>query len=124
MIIQLLGLVAIVVFTIFVSRTAKENGRNPLVWAIACVATGIGSQWILPILVAIVIGVVLIATGTPPDKVQEAFGNWWAVLLTIGSFALSLIGMFLILRKVAELPEEESGGVELPPPPVFDQHDA
>lgn len=122
MIIQLLGLIAIVIFTIFVSRTAKENGRNAFVWAVACVATGLGLQWVIPILVGIVFAIILIATGTPPERVQEAFGNW-AVLLTIGSFVLSLLGMFLILRNVAQLQEEVTATIEVPPPPVFDRND-
>ena len=122
MIIQLLGLIAIVIFTIFVAKTAKENGRNALAWSVACIATGLGFQWVIPIIVGIVVSIILIATGTRPERVQEAFGNW-AILLTIGSFVLSLLGMFLILRNVAQLQEEVTANIEVPPPPVFDRKD-
>jgi len=120
MILQLLGFVAIIVFVIFIGKTAKENGRNAMLWAAAGVGVGLGLQFVLPFLVMIVITVVLMATGTRPDQIETAVG-WWAFGLIVLSIALSLIGMFLVLRHVAQLTEDQESGDVPPPPPMFDQ---
>ena len=120
MILQLLGFVAIIVFTVFIGRTAKENGRNAILWAGACVGVGLGLQFVIPILVVIVITVVLITTGTRPDQVEAALG-WWAFGISALCIALSLLGMFLILRHVAQLPEDQESGDAPPPPPTFQE---
>ena len=119
MILQLLGFVAIIVFTIFVGRTAKENGRNAILWSITCVVVGLALQFVIPIVVVIVITIVLIAAGTRPDQVEAALG-WWAFGLSALFITLSLIGMFLILRHVAQLPEDPESGDAPPSPPTFE----
>jgi len=119
MLLQLFGLAAIVVFSVFVARTAKENGRNRLAWTAACVATGLGLQWIVPIFVVTAVAITLVATGTTPDQTREALDGW-ALLITIVFLILSVIGMFLILRKVAVLPDEDAS-LDEPPPPTFYQ---
>ena len=119
MILTLIGLVFIVVFAYFVAKTAKENGRNPVLWCLASLVTGFGLQWFAPLLIGIVIGVVLVMTGTPVEKIQSVFEGW-AITLTIVPMILSVVGMFLILRHVAQLQEDEPE-INLPPPPVFDQ---
>lgn len=122
MILQLLGFAAIIVFTVFIGKTAKENGRNAMLWAASCVGVGLGLQFIIPILVVIVITIVLIVTGTKPDQVDAVLG-WWAFGISALFIALSLIGMFLILRRVAQLPEDqETADAPPPPPPTFDQN--
>jgi hypothetical protein len=117
MVLQVLGIAAIVIFTVFIGKTAKENGRNAILWALAAVGVGLGLQFVIPILVMIVIAVVLVATGTRPDQVEAAIG-WWAFGLTFLFLALSVVGMFLILRHVFQLPEDPEPH-DLPPPPTF-----
>ena len=86
----------------------------------ACVGVGLGLQFVIPILVVIVITVVLITTGTRPDQVEAALG-WWAFGISALCIALSLLGMFLILRHVAQLPEDQECGDAPPPPPTFQE---
>lgn len=118
MILQFLGFIAIIIFTVFTVKTAKENGRNAPLWAAAVIGIGLGLQFVLPILVIIIVSIALILTGTPPNQVESAVG-WWAFGVTFLSLALSLIGMFLILRHVAQLPEKEDVASAPPPPPTF-----
>jgi len=120
MVLQLLGFVAIIAFTVFIGRTAKENGRNSILWALAGFGTGLGLQFVIPIIVVIVITIALIAAGTRPDQVEDVLG-WWAFGLNFLFIVLSLIGMFLILRHVAQLPEHQESGDAPPPPPMFGQ---
>lgn len=120
MILQLLGLVAIVVFTYFVFKTAREYGRTAGLWALLTLGIGIGLQWIVPVIIMIVIYVVLLATGTRPDQIEDAIG-WWSFGITFICLALSLVGMFLVLQQVAKLPEDiADSDIRVPPPPTFD----
>lgn len=114
-----LGLIIIGLFCFFVGKTAKENGRNALVWTLICVAVGIGLQLVVPIVVGLVIAIVLIATGTPANKLQESFSFTTSITLDLIFLVLSIAGMLLLLRHVANLPENEPD-VEPPPPPAFD----
>lgn len=122
MVLQLLGLIAIVIFTIFVAKTAGENGRNAVTWGAACAVTGIGLQWVLPLALIFCLGVAMTVAGSSPEVTMATLTDW-AMLITIGFLALSFAGMFLILRKVAQLPDESD--LELadgpPPPPSFGQ---
>lgn len=121
MILQLLGIIAIIVFTVFVGKTAKEYGRNAVLWAVACLGVGLGLQFVGPILVVMIVAIVLIATGTRPDQLETAIG-WWGFGITFLFLVLSLIGMFIILRHVAQLLDEPEIGDSPPPPPTFNQN--
>lgn len=116
MVLQVLGLIAIVIFTFFVGKTARENGRNGRLWAAACVGAGIGFQVVAQLIVTALIVLVLVATGTPIDRVETKIG-WWSFGLSALFIGLSVVAMFLILRHVARIAEDVSNKV--PPPPTF-----
>ncbi len=122
MILQLVGLIAIVIFTIFVAKTANENGRNAVLWGALCAGIGLGLQIVAMFVVMTVIAIILVATGTPPDPnmVGNALG-WWSLGISVFLIGLSLVGMFLVLRHVAQIPEDEEPPA-VPPPPTF-EHD-
>jgi hypothetical protein len=123
MILQLLGLIAIVVCAYFVFTTAKEYGRSAGLWALITVGIGVAFQWILPVVIATVVTVVLVATGTRPERVADAIG-WWGFAIMVLGLALSFVFMFLVLRHVAKLPDEaEETDLRVPPPPTFDPSD-
>lgn len=123
MILQILGLTAIVVFTYFVFKTAKEYGRAAGLWAFFTLAIGIGLQWMVPVVLVTVITGVLLATGTRPEQVDDAIG-WWGFAIVFVCLVLSLVGMFLVLRQVAKLPDDiVDSDIRVPPPPTFDGQD-
>lgn len=123
MILQLLGLVAVVVFTYFVFKTAREYGRAAGLWALLTLGIGVGLQWIVPVIIIIAMSLVLLATGTRPDEIEDAIG-WWSFGITFICLALSLVAMFLILRQVAKLPDDAADSdIRVPPPPTFDGQD-
>ena len=110
----------IVVFTYFVFKTAKEYGRVAGLWTFLTLGIGIGLQWIVPIIIMIVITILLLATGTRPEQVEDAIG-WWSFAISFICFGLSLVGMFLVLRQVAKLPDDiADSDIRVPPPPTFD----
>ncbi len=114
----ILGLAVIVIVTYHVFKTARENGRNAALWAVAAVGIGFFFQWVMPIVVGIIIAVILIATGTPANGVQEKLG-WWAFFINVFFVGLSFVALFMLLKFVSRIPDE----IEVappPPPPTFD----
>lgn len=120
MIIDLLGIIVIIIFTIYVFKTANENGRHGVGWAAACLFTGLFLQWVLLMIVLVVIGVAMVLVGSQPGGIAETLG-WWLLGLRVAFIALSVAAMFQILKKVSELPEENEQYVEPPPPPTFER---
>ena len=112
----IIGIVAIVVITIQVYKTAAGTDRNAPLWAAINVIIGIGLQFVAPILIGIVIAVYYIATGTPVENIEsEMFGA--AVLISIAGIVLSIIGMGLVMKFVSRVKDDEPAARTPPPPP-------
>jgi hypothetical protein len=114
---SILGLVAIVVIAIQVYKSAASTERNPVAWTAIAVVIGIGVQLVLPTIVGFAIGFYLVATGTPPDQIQEYFGLWGVV--GIAGLVLSIVGMVLIAKHVSKVKDEDNSRKAPPPPPTF-----
>jgi MFS family permease len=112
----LFGAAATIVATIFISRTARENGRNGVLWAFIALAVGFGSQIVLPIIATIVIAIVYLATGTSQleltEKIEDPAQMSFYVL-----WLLSFVFLFLVLRFVANPIPDKSERIDGPPPP-------
>ena len=122
MLLYLFGAAAVIVATIFISRTARENGRSGLVWALMALAVGFGCQIVRPIVGGIVIAIIYLLTGTPQLRLAKEIDGP-ATILFYASWLLSFVFLFLVLRFVANHPIERSDiGVDpvaVPPPPTF-----
>jgi|SRR5690606_34976789 len=116
----ILGIVALIVFPIQVYRTAKGTGRNAAFWTALTVVVGVGFQFVIPFFVGMIMAVVLIAGGTPPDEVMVGYEGLYMVLGLV-TLALSIGGMFLIARHVGTVPDDPPSiaGPQPPPPPAF-----
>jgi MFS family permease len=116
MLLYLFGAAATIVATIFISKTARENGRSGLLWALVALAVGFGSQIVLPIIGTIVIAIVYLATGTSqlelPDKIEAPAQMAFYVL-----WLLSFVFLFLVLKFVANHPADAMESGDAPPPP-------
>ena len=118
MIFTLLGLVLIVVMSVFTYRTAKENGRRAGLWLLATIGIGVGLQYIFPMVIGTVIAIAYIASGSSQNQMAQGLEGW-AWILAIASVVLSAAGMFLVIRHVSQIPDPVAD--EPPPPPRFDQ---
>ncbi len=118
----ILGLVAIVVFTIQVYKTAAGTERNAPFWAGMTAVIGIGLQFVVPILFSIVVAVYYIATGTPAENLEsDMFGA--ALLISIAGIVLSIVGMVLVMKHVSRVKDDEPAAkAPPPPPPTFNQN--
>jgi drug/metabolite transporter (DMT)-like permease len=117
----ILGLVAIVVFTVQVYKTAAGTERNAPLWAAMTAVIGIALQFVVPILFGVVLAVYYIATGTPVENLEsEMFGG--ALLISIAGIVLSIVGMVLAMKHVSKVKDDEPAAKAPPPPPTFDQN--
>ena len=120
MILQLISLIAVILVTYHVFKTARDNGRSAIGWAVLTVGVGLGFQWILPIFIGIVLAVYYMSTGMSVDELQAALETP-AMLITFACFGLSFIGMFLILKFVMKIPDDPVRSDVPPPPPSFER---
>ena len=115
---SILGLVAVIVATYHVYKTARDTGRNAVGWAVATFAVGFGIQIILPIFIGFAIGVVMAVSGSSEMEIQE-FAQGIVIIISIAGLLLSFLGIWLIMRRVSKIPDEET--FQAPPsPPTFD----
>lgn len=116
----ILGIVALIVFPIQVYRTAKGTGRNAALWTILTIVVGVGFQFVIPFFIGLIIAVVMIAGGTPPEEVTGGSEGFY-LLLGLVTLALSLGGMYLIARHVGTVPDDPPSvaGPQPPAPPTF-----
>ena|SRR5687768_3851343 len=114
----LVGIIAIVVFTVQVYKTAAGTERNAPVWAAITAVIGIALQFVIPIVFGIALAVYYLTTGTPVENIEsEAFAP--AVIVNIICFFLSIVGMVLIMKHVSKIKDEDPAAKTPPPPPSF-----
>jgi uncharacterized BrkB/YihY/UPF0761 family membrane protein len=115
--IGILAFVAIFVATYYAYKNARDYGRNAVMWALIVFGVGFGLQIIAPLIAGIIIAAVFIFQGTPIEQIEEATYGY-AVIINIVFIVLSVVGMFLILKYLGTVPDEEvSVATEVPPPP-------
>jgi uncharacterized membrane protein len=122
MILIILGLVAVIVATYLVYKTARDNERNGVGWAFLTVGVGLGAQWVLPIIATMILAVYYAMS--PPTS-QNPYGarqqmeelESFAFIFSILGLVISFIGLWLIMRFVSRIPEERPGSSAPPPPP-------
>ena len=110
------GIIAIVVFTIQVFKTAKGTGRNAGLWAALTAAIGIGFQFFVPLILGIIIAVYYLATGSSPETLERDV-QMPATVIGVISIIVSIIGMVLVSKHVSKVVDVPVGSREVPPPP-------
>ncbi len=115
--IPLLCLIAVIVATYLVAKTAKDTGRNAVLWGLMTLGVGLGFQLVIPMLIGIILGVVLILTGTPVDQIEGALSSGELSIIGILCLFLSFIGIWLIMKQVSKIPEDGKPILVSPPPP-------
>lgn len=115
---SILGLIAVFIAAYFVYKSARDTGRNAVGWSLLTVATGIGLQIILPIIIIFIIAVVMTVMGKPLKDVDDLpFGT--AMIVSIIGWAASIAGIWLIIQRVSLIRDDEP--LAAPPPPTFNE---
>lgn len=115
---SILGLIAVFIATYYIYKTAKDTNRNAVGWALLTFAVGIGLQIILPAIIIIVIAIAMTASGKRLTSIDQL--PWSAdIIISLIGLAASFVGIWLIMRRVSTIPDEESFAAP-PSPPTFD----
>ena len=117
MLLLLFGIAVTVIAAIFVNKTARENGRKAGLWTLLTVGLGIGLQIVAPFLIAVVLVLIFVMSGTRDAAALAQKTDTPTFYINIVCLILSLIAMFLVLRHVAKLLDDID--VNVPPPPEF-----
>ena len=113
-----LGIVAIVVFTIQVYKTAIDTGRNAPLWAGATAVIGIVIQFFLPVIIGVFFGIYLAVTERGFEDLESGFFGLMTVI-NVAGVLLSVVGMWLVMKHVSKIKEDDPAGAAPPPPPTF-----
>lgn len=119
--IGLIALIGVIVAAVFAYRTARDNGRNGPLWALATLGVGFLFQIVIPMIVGLVLAVIFLSSGGATEQIQEKVETPAGIVGFISIF-LSVVGIWLILRHVSKLPVQRP--IEnVPPPPTFYEND-
>ena len=110
---SIIGIVAIVVFGIQIYKSAVSTERNAAAWTIAGVLTGIGIQFVIPIVVGICVGIYIAVTNTSADSVLYGLME----VVGIAGIVFSIVGMWIIWKRASIVKDENTSGTAAPPPP-------
>lgn len=115
----ILCLIFVIVAPFFVYRNAKQNEHNPVFWTLLSVTLGIGFQFIIPFFIGIVFGLYWVNQGYSAEAIQQSFQGPANVIELICLF-LSIVGIFLIFRRVSAIRDFPELHLPAPPePPKF-----
>jgi putative Mn2+ efflux pump MntP len=110
------GIIAIVVFTIQVYKTAQGTERNGPLWAALTAAIGIAFQFVIPIFLGIVLAVYYMATGSPVESLERDI-QLPSTIIGVVCIILSIVGMVLVSKHVSKVIDVPVGSSDAPPPP-------
>jgi hypothetical protein len=117
---SILGLVAIIVLTIQVYKSAASTGRNAAGWAALTFVVGFGIQFVIPVMIGLIYGVYLASTGSTDVDVDVGYVGLISII-GIGGIVLSIVGMWLIAKHVSKVIDDGVNPPAPPPPPTFGQ---
>ncbi len=103
-----------IIAAVLAYRKAKENGRNGILWALAAVATFIGTQLLVSLGLGMLIGLGQVMWGWG-DDVYTTY-EWPVTLVAI---VASFVATLLLLRYIDSSPEPDTYVQAPPPPPTF-----
>ncbi|HEY0428190.1 MAG TPA: hypothetical protein VGC76_10450 [Pyrinomonadaceae bacterium] len=110
----ILGIVLIVVSTIYIYRTAKQNGHNAVLWTVITALAGVALELVIPLALGIIIASVWMSQGKSLLQIQQDI-LVPAIIIGIVCLVLNFVVVFLIMKKVSPIAEENLA--EPPPPP-------
>ena len=116
--IGIVALIAIVVFTIQVYKTANGTGRNGALWALLTAAVGVAFQLVIPFIAGIVLAISYLTMGSTPETIESDITGPATIIGILGIF-ISVVGMVLISKHVSKVPDDPPMTAAPPPPPQF-----
>jgi predicted histidine transporter YuiF (NhaC family) len=115
-VLTIIGLAAIIIFSIQVYRSARDNGRNAPLLAFINIAVGLAAQWLLPFMAMVAIVIFRLAGDYSIETFDSDMAGY-ALLLSFVGFVVSIVGMLQILKKASKIVEQSFDVSDGPPPP-------
>lgn len=113
----LLGFIAVFTATYYIYKTARDTGRSAVGWALLTLAVGFGLQIIFPAIILIVIAIAMSVSRKPLTNIDQL--PWSLdIIISLIDLSASFIGIWLIIRRISTIPDDEV--FDAPPsPPTF-----
>ena len=115
---SILGFITVFIAAFYIYKTAKDTNRNAVGWALLTLAVGFGLQFFFPILIVFLIAAAMAVSGKPLTNIDGLPWSMDIIIVLIG-WAVSFFGIWLIMRRVSTIPDEENF-IAPPSPPTFD----
>ena len=113
----MLGIIVPIIVSWYVYKTAKENGRNGILWAFINFVAFFGAQLIFGLAVGVALGLGIALQGWDESVFEQVFQQW-NILISLVGFAVGAICSWLIVRHVTRVPDEKFYP-QPPAPPTF-----
>ncbi len=113
----ILGIIAIVAFTVYSYKTAIEFGRSGL-WAAATFGIGILIQFVIPFVLGITFVMIMMAAGKTEEQIAGDYYGF-SIVVELGSIVASVFAMLGILKYLSRIHDDDDNVEPLPKPPKF-----
>lgn len=110
----MLGIIIPIIVSWYVYKTAKENGRNGILWAFLNFVAFFGAQLLFVVTVGVALGLGEVFLEWQEGAAEAAFDQW-SLLISFLGLICGGICSWLIVRHVTRIPDEQFQ--QLPPPP-------
>ena len=112
----LIGVLLVVLSTIFIYRTAKQNGHNVGLWTTVSILAGIALEFVIPLAAGVIMAIVLRSSGKSATQIQDDILTP-VIILSVVCLILNLVVVVLIMKKISLVTDEKLA--EPPPPDEF-----
>jgi uncharacterized membrane protein len=116
---SILSLITVFIATYYTYKNASDTNRNAGRWALLTFAVGFGFQIIVPGIILFIIAFAMTPSGKPLTMSKQFPWSIDIIISLLGLLA-SFIGIWLIMRHVSTIPDEEVFNAP-PVPPNFDE---
>jgi hypothetical protein len=116
-VLTIIGIVLVVVSTILIYRSAKQNGHNAVKWTVISAVAGVALELVIPIIVGIIIASMWVRQGKSMNQIQNDI-LVPGLIIGIACLVLNIVVVALIMKKVSTVVDQAP--VAPPPPTDFD----
>lgn len=112
----MLPIIFVIIASVFVYRTARDNGYNAVVWTIVTIVAFLGIQFLTGILFGVVVALGNAVWGWPLTLIQD-----YSLIVGLLALVPSIGAVLLILRHVNTIKDDDPVSAP-PPPPSFGEN--
>lgn len=112
----MIAIIFVIIASVFVYRTARDNGYNAVVWTIVTIVAFLGIQFLTGVLFGVVVTIGNAGWGWPLTLIQD-----YSLIVALLALVPSIGAVLLILRHVNTIKDNDPVSAP-PPPPSFGEN--